>query len=72
MQELEKELQNALVTKEFEQKTIHTNVSLSIKEVSLDLGYINEDNKIKGFSIFSKDFNLNFKSKQGTELAMTI
>lgn len=45
---------------------------LSIKEVSLDLGYINEDNNIKGFSIFSKEFNVNFKSKQGTELSLTV
>ncbi len=65
-------MQSALTSKDFEKKTTHTIINLAIKEVSFDLGYLNEDNKIKGLSIFSKEFNVSFKSKQANELTMTV
>jgi len=51
---------------------MHLNLSLLIKETSIDLGIINEENMMTGINIFSKDMIVTFKSQSYHETSFEL
>eukprot|EP00347_Sterkiella_histriomuscorum_P018285 403346093 len=65
IQELEKEINDLPV--DINNKIMHTNLSLGIKEVSINMGFINDQNIVEGISFFQRDLLLLFKSQSFQE-----
>lgn len=47
---------------------MHLNVAIVIKDTSIDIGTLNEENKVLGINIFSKDMIVSFKSQTYQEM----